>query len=343
MPVPDVVDSGRLERVVVWSPSKMHYPVRSRHPPFRDGARLDLRYSAANQQPDGVGATWQTARIQHGSEKPVLPDDPADLILGKKYGSEGTAQRYLCALLINGSSYGYHKSWALTERGGRFVAGLYSRRFGSAPPEAPQFWNEMNLRAVDADDEHAVDFGFIWPQVHFLVELKTLGSSDRPGQLAEYLLRARHHSPNQAIDLLYLTQPMTAATPDDMPERCRFAHMTWLEALDLADSVWGDSDDPREVRCLGLLRDHLDREGALAVAPVPRRKGTKSRAVAAEDLPPEWQQVVAGAVAAALQAAAGRRMAVDVPVSLVTENGGVKRLLQRLISSEDALSWLVLV
>lgn len=46
----------------------------------------------------------------------MLPDDPADMIAGKNYGSEGTAQRYLCALLINGPSYGYHKSGLLHER-----------------------------------------------------------------------------------------------------------------------------------------------------------------------------------------------------------------------------------
>lgn len=274
----------------------------------------------------------------------MLPDDPADLILGKKYGSEGIAQRYLCALLINGSSYGYHKSWALTERGARFVAGLYSRRFGNSPPGIPQFWNEMNLRAVEADDQQAIDYGFIWPEVHFLVELKTLGSSHRPGQLAEYLVRARHHNPNPAIDLLYLTQPMTAAVPDDMPERCRFAHVTWLEALDVADSVWGDSEDPREVRCLALLRDHLDHEAALASAPARKRTNTAGEAFGADDLPEEWQQVLDGALMAAAQAAAGRRTAVDVPVALVAANAipahlqQIRRLLESRIEGEVELA-----
>ncbi len=91
----------------------------------------------------------------------MLPDDPADLISGKNYGSEGTAQRYLCALLINGVAYGYNKSWALSERGVQFVSQMYSPSFGSAPPGARAFWNESDLLAVDAEDKHAVDFAFL--------------------------------------------------------------------------------------------------------------------------------------------------------------------------------------
>ena len=75
-------------------------------------------------------------------------------------------------------------------------------------------WNELNLRAAGAEDEQAVDYGFIWPDVHFLVELKTLGGSHRPGQLAEYLLRARYTVPAQRLIPLYLTQPMSAASPE---------------------------------------------------------------------------------------------------------------------------------
>lgn len=247
----------------------------------------------------------------------MLPDDPADLIAGKNYGSEGIAQRYLCALLIGGREYGYHKSWPLSERGVHFVAELYSRSFGTEPANPPQFWNEMNLLAVDADDNQAVDYAFLWPTVHFLVELKTLGRSHRPGQLAEYLLRARHHNPEQAIDLLYLTQPMTAASPDHIPERCRYTHIDWPDVLEIANAVWGVSVDPREVRCLTLLREHLEAEGALAEVPVRARSTSPPGAAAPERLPEHWRRVVDGAVVAATQAAAGRKMAVEVPLELV--------------------------
>ena len=59
----------------------------------------------------------------------------------------------------------------------RFVAQLYSRSFGHTPDGPPQFWNEMNLLAVDADDKHAVEYAFLWQTVSFLVELKTLVTS----------------------------------------------------------------------------------------------------------------------------------------------------------------------
>jgi len=268
----------------------------------------------------------------------VLPEDPSDLVAGKNYGSEGTAQRYLCALLISGPEYGYNKSWPLSERGTKFVTLLYAQKFGGPPAGAPRFWNEMNLRATAADDEHAVDYAFTWPDVHFLVELKTLGGSHRPGQLAEYLVRARHHNPGPAIDLLYLTQPMSAASPSDIPERCRYAHLTWSDALELADSVWGDSEDAKEMRCLALLREHLQREGALADQPV--RPTTRRQAVVPDELPVEWQHVLAGAVEAARQSARGSRMAIDVPLDLASAGAfpsqleNVRRLLESRIGSD---------
>jgi hypothetical protein len=257
----------------------------------------------------------------------VLPEDPATLITGKNYGSEGTAQRYLCALLINGSNYGYHKSWPLTERGVRFVAELYARAFDSAPTGAPQFWNELNLLAADGADKQAVDYGFLWPEVQFLVELKTLGGSHRPGQLTEYLRRARHDSPERAIDLLYLTQPMTAATPDHTPEGCRYEHLSWPDALEVAESVWAASDDPREVRCLTLLREHLKAEGALAGV-ITRRKAVSNRPAASPGQLPEQLRVVDGAVMTAAKTAAGARHAVEVPLDLVADEGFKARLKQ---------------
>jgi len=258
----------------------------------------------------------------------VLPDDPAQLIAGKNYGSEGVAQRYLCALLTRQPQYGYHRSWPLSQRGVHFVARLYSRAFSSAPSGAPQFWNEMNLLAVDADDKHAVDYAFLWKKVHFLVELKTLGGSHRPGQLAEYLLRARHHNPEPAIDLLYLTQPMLAAIPDDIPERCRYAHMNWPEALEIADAVWGGSGDHREIRCLTLLREHLQTEGALAAASVSPTSTRPRRSLARAELPEDWLRVVDEAVVTAAQAAAGGKIAIEIPMELLADPLFVERLEQ---------------
>jgi hypothetical protein len=256
----------------------------------------------------------------------MLPDDPADLIAGKDYGSEGVAQRYLCALLINDTHYGYNKSWPLSDRGARFVAQLYEQAFGAPPEAAPRFWNECNLRAVRGTDDHAVDYAFLWPDVHFLVELKTLGQSHRPGQLSEYMRRAHHHNPGPAIDLLYLTQPMSAAAPDDIPGHCRYSHIDWPSALEIANAVWADSPDPREVRCLSLLRDHLEAEGALAPA---ERLATRERTPStAEELPAPWLPVLEDATASAARAAAGTATAISVPLGLIEDEAYAERLEQ---------------
>ena len=178
----------------------------------------------------------------------------------------------------------------------------------------------------NADDKHAVDYAFLWPTVQLLVELKTLGRSHRPGQLAEYLLRARHQNPKQEIALLYLTQPMLTAGPDHVPEGCRYAHIGWPEALEIASAVWGVSDDPREVRCLTLLREHLEAERALAAMPVRTTTVSSSRTAFLHDLPKEWRRVSDEAVASATQAAAGKKVAIDVPPALLSDNAFEDRL-----------------
>jgi hypothetical protein len=169
----------------------------------------------------------------------------------------------------------------------------------------------MNLRAVNASDEQALDFGYIWPSVRFLVELKTLGRSHRAGQLAEYLRRAKHDNPGQTIDLLYVTHPVTYAVPGVIPEGCRYDRLFWPAVLEIAVRVWGESNDPREVRCLSALTDHLEAEGALAEAPNLAPRAGAGIAGPVEPLSPEWQRVLDDALEAATGAARGKRGAIE--------------------------------
>lgn len=249
----------------------------------------------------------------------MLPDDPAQLIAGKDYGPEGTAQRYLTALLIGAPHYGYNKSWPLSERGVLFTRLLHEATFGPAPEDDPRFVNELEFR-----DRTAVDHGWLWPSLVFLVELKTDRRSHTPGQLAGYLDRAREEYPGRQVNLMYVTPPMTVADPDHMPADCQYGLMPWPAVLPVARETWGESDDPREQRCLSLLHEHLARVGALTEAqPRPR-----PRRAPEEPLPAEWAEVLVAAVERAGEAAAGRRVAVVVPPVLTDGAEFVERLEQ---------------
>ena len=121
-----------------------------------------------------------------------------------------------------------------------------------------------------------------------------------------------------------------------MPERCHFAHLTWLDALEVADTAWANTDDFREARCLTLLKEHLAFTGALTkvAAPTTRRR----QAVAAvDDLPAEWQEVLDAAVQAAMTSARGRRMAVEVPLGLALASDSAASLERIKVLLEDRI------
>jgi hypothetical protein len=114
--------------------------------------------------------------------------------------------------------------------------------------------------------------------------------------------------------------------------------------MTVADAAWGGSDDPREVHCLALLREHLEAEGALAEVAVNARSSKSAQAVASEDLPQRWQHLLEEAVETASRAAAGRRVAVEVPSALLQEDefedrlGRLKLLLEARIADLPELA-----
>ena len=209
----------------------------------------------------------------------MLPDDPADLIAGKNYGSEGTAQRYLCALLIDGPEYGYHKSWPLSERGVQFrgsaVLALIRHRTRRRAPVLER----DELARCRCRRPQAVDYGFLWPKVTSWSSSRRLGGSHRPGQLARVSAQG---SPSQsrAGDRPALPHSADVGRPPRshagaLPIR---AHR-WPDVLEIANTVWGGSVDPRRFaasRCFASIwkpRGHWLRVPVPARSTSPRRSG----------------------------------------------------------------------
>ena len=137
---------------------------------------------------------------------------------------------------------------------------------------------------------------------------------------------------------------MLTAVPDHVPEGCRYAHIGWPEALEIASAVWGVSDDLREVRCLTLLREHLEAERALAPMPVRTTTVSSSPTTVLHDLPREWRRVADQGFASATQSAAGKKVAIDVPPALLEDDAfedrlaAVKLLLESWIAAAPELA-----
>ena len=127
-------------------------------------------------------------------------------------------------MLIVGGPY---PKWNTRSRpspaGERFLAALQELSFGTAEwADGPAFVDEFELaKRHDGEAGGAPDWAVLWPERVWLVELKTERSSHRPGQIPGYFELARHHHPACAVDITYLTPPLSPALE---PSRWRTLH-----------------------------------------------------------------------------------------------------------------------
>jgi hypothetical protein len=150
-------------------------------------------------------------------------------------------QRLLAALVLGEVASGWNRRRP-SERGADFLRSLHGRRFGETPTTSPDFVDEFELPARRPDERAGwPDHGVNWADRLHFIELKTERRSHHAGQLPYYLELARHHHPNMAIDLLYVTPTMTVAAPEPLPDRARYAWIPWTEVATLASDVRGST------------------------------------------------------------------------------------------------------
>jgi hypothetical protein len=128
--------------------------------------------------------------------------------------------------------------------GERFLAALHELSFGKAEwADGGVFVDEYEL-AKRHDDEAggAPDSAVLWPERVWIIELKTERASHRPAQIPGYFDLAHHHHPACAVDITYLTPPLSPKVEPPAPW-ARFAHVTWNETVPILRDVWGDTDD----------------------------------------------------------------------------------------------------
>jgi hypothetical protein len=185
---------------------------------------------------------------------------PPDALRGR-LGREEFTQKLLTCLVLGRLERGWNVQRDPSAAGVLFLRALHASAFGdgSPPNDVPGFVDEYELsKRVEAEPSGWPDYGVVWRDRLFLIELKTERASHRAAQLPYYLRLADHWHSDVAVDLLYITPAMPLADPDVASARQRFSHLTWAEVAPLIESIWAHSDVPVEREYASYLVDLIN-------------------------------------------------------------------------------------
>ncbi|HSK55981.1 MAG TPA: hypothetical protein VK908_12050 [Jiangellales bacterium] len=208
-----------------------------------------------------------------------LWEDPWALRGRLALGREEFCQRLITTLIVGGRYRRWNTASEPSADSLLFLRAL-RRLAGLGPLPACVFVDEFELPARSDDETGgAPDWAVLWPGHLWIIELKTEAASHRPGQLAGYATLGRHHHPDRAIELTYLTPSLRSALDavTDVP----LTHLLWSDVTPLLDEVWGSASDPRVRAVVGHAVDMLQR---LDRPPRDWRAESGPDAVAAGDL-----------------------------------------------------------
>lgn len=168
-------------------------------------------------------------------------ETPAELLARLKLSREELCQRLLTTLILCAPYPRWNTRSRACAEGTAFLRDLHelSFRSGWAGNEF-EFVDEFDLPARRPEESGgAPDYAVLWDDRVWMIELKTERSSHRPAQIPDYFELARHHHPQCAIDLTYLTGP-GSKSGQATQEWERFAHVEWADVLGLVDRHWPD-------------------------------------------------------------------------------------------------------
>lgn len=170
----------------------------------------------------------------------VALEPPATLLKRLRLGREEFCQRLLTMLILDGPYPRWNTRSSPSQPGVAFLRSLYTAQFGQPwPGDRLLFVDEFELAGRhEAEVGGAPDYTVLWADRLWLIELKTEKGSHRAGQIPGYFALARHHYPQAAIDLTYLT-PLMEANYDPAQNWARYAHITWDKMVPLIQANWG--------------------------------------------------------------------------------------------------------
>lgn len=177
------------------------------------------------------------------------------VLTSRKLWREESLQLVLTCLILGGTYPQWGTRSKPTARGAEFLRRLHVQVFGEEPGSpCDVFVDEFELpRRNEAERSGWPDWAVLWPDRVWMIELKTEAGSHRPDQLPHYLDLGAHHYPEAAIDLTYLTGPLSKPAPDVRAGQ-RYHHITWTDVLPLVEEVWAD-DEPSARTYVEAARD----------------------------------------------------------------------------------------
>lgn len=256
-----------------------------------------------------------------------IPNPAAERERLFKAGREWFVQMMLACLVLEERPTKMNMAHSPSERGIKLLGRLDEIAFGAARAGVPEFYWEYRLAAREGVDSSNAwpDLAALWPGRSLLLELKTEAGSIREGQVDWYIELARHHRAGDDIDFLYLTRD-PVDSPPQLPERCRYANVTWSQVVDPIRDVWAPTADEVRVPALGFagyLEEQLATTAPLAPPVMPEEVAARERAVPGSGTPDldDAISLVDEVVCSGQQAAIG------LPGSSVEEAKAFKRAL----------------
>lgn len=198
-------------------------------------------------------------RADHEGGLTVPYESPAVLLARLRLGREEFCQRLLTSLILGGPYPKWNARSRPAPEGLRFLEAVHGVCFGPPwPGNDLLFIDEFELPArSDTEPGRCPDYGVLWDDHVWIVELKTEKASHRPDQIPGYYELAHHHYPNAAVDLLYLTGPMTAPYEPAVPGD-RYAHLTWGDLTAILREIWPAGTSAAQDAVLDGLHDAID-------------------------------------------------------------------------------------
>jgi hypothetical protein len=165
-------------------------------------------------------------------------EDP-DKLLQMELVREEYCQRMLTSLILGGPYPKWNTRSEPSDNGFAFLNNLHKLAFGSNIEKPLQFIDEFKLDGISNGgiSNGYPDYGILWENHLWIIELKTDSSSHRKSQLPHYLKLARYNYPNHSIEILYLTPEMERKDIDGSGKHS-LSHLFWPDVTSLINQIW---------------------------------------------------------------------------------------------------------
>jgi len=134
---------------------------------------------------------------------PVTYETPQQLASRLHLGREELCQRLLTVLILDAPYPRWNTRSSVSESGLAFLRELWAMSgFSAWPGDQVLFVDEFELpRRHEREKGAAPDYGVLWDDRVWMIELKTEVVSHRATQIPGYLDLAGHHYPDASVDL----------------------------------------------------------------------------------------------------------------------------------------------